>query len=88
MLCPLGSAPPSIFGIQPFKLEAGEKYVATVQAGGSLLPNEILTSLKLTGRIICADDAGIVRETSVDRPYRFDLHIFERVPNWDSEYED
>jgi hypothetical protein len=75
----VGGVPPSIFEIQPFKLEAGEKYVATVQAGASLLPNEILTSLKLTGRIIYTDEAGIVRETSVNRPYRFDLHIFERV---------
>jgi hypothetical protein len=84
----VGTATATKFGIEPFDLEAGQKYHGEVQAGGSLLPDQILTSLKLIGLVIYTDENDIVRETSFDRLYRFDLHIFERAPNWDSEYED
>jgi hypothetical protein len=85
----VGTAPPQLFGIgEPFDLGSGQKYVVTVQAGGSLLRDQTPTSLRLSGVIIYTDTNDITRETSFDRPYRFDVKIFDRIPNWDSEYED
>lgn len=84
----MGTAPPQLFSKETFDLIPGQKYVATVQAGGSLLRDQALPTLKLSGLVIYRDDAKNVRETSFDRLYQPLLHIFARVENWDSEYED
>jgi hypothetical protein len=84
----VGLATPSKFGIESFELTAGATYLATVQGVGTGLRDEIVTSIKLIGTIIYTDVSGVVRETSFDRSYRFDVKMFERIPNWDTEHED
>jgi hypothetical protein len=84
----VGTAPPQIFGEEPFDLAPGQKFVAMLQTGSSHSRDQPLPPLRLSGRVIYQDDAGIVRETSFDRPYYLAGRSFERAPNWDSEYED
>jgi len=69
-------------------LQAGERRHVRVFCDKGAPREKPIPSLYLYGLVTYIDDFGIYRETSFCRHYSPLVDTFDRVPNWDREYED